>query len=384
MDDRRLSPGTVAVVAGRGAGAAGDPLNVPVTFASMYRAGGATSYSREGNPTWTALEETLGALEGGTALAFSSGIAAVSAVLEELPLGAVVVCPADAYLGTRAYLAEAEGKGRVRTRLVDVGDTDATLAATEGADLLWVESPTNPLLTVADLPALCAGAHALGVPVCVDNTLATPLGQRPLHLGADVVVHSVTKFLAGHSDVLLGAVVTADPARAEALHRRRTLLGSVPGPMEAYLALRGIRTLGVRLERAQENAGELARRLAAHPAVARVRYPGLSTDPGHARAATFMQGFGAMVSVELHDGEAAADAVCAGVRLLVSATSLGGVETTLERRHQWPGEEAIPPALLRISVGVEDVEDLWRDLAHALDLARRAVAGPAGAVGPPA
>jgi cystathionine gamma-synthase len=364
--DRRPDPGTIAVAAGRGA-APGDPLNPPVTFASAYRAEGALAYAREGNPTWTALEEVIGTLEGGAALTFASGIAAVSAVLEELPVGATVVCPRDAYLGLRAYLADAEVRGRLRVRLVDVADTDATVAAARGADLLWVETPTNPLLAVADLPALCEEAHSLGVPVVVDNTFATPLLQRPLEMGADLVVHSVTKFLAGHSDLLLGAVVTRDEARLAALLTRRTLLGAVPGPMEAYLALRGIRTVGVRLERAQANAAELARRLRAHPAVVRVRYPGLSGDPGHERAAKQMDGFGAMVAVEVAGGREAADALCARVRLLTPATSLGGVETTLERRHRWPGEEEVPPSLLRISVGCEHVEDLWDDLVQALD-----------------
>jgi cystathionine gamma-synthase len=338
--------GTIAVAGGR-PGAPGDPLNVPVTFASVYRAEGAVAYGRENNPTWTAFEDVVGALEGGRALSFASGIAAISAVLEELPVGATVVAPRDAYLGTRGYLADAGARGRLRTRLVDIADTAATLAACDGADLLWIETPTNPLLAVADLPALCAGA---GIAVAVDNTFATPLIQRPLTHGADIVVHSATKYLAGHSDVLLGAVVVRDPVRYEALAERRTLLGAVPGPMEAYLALRGVRTLHLRMERAQANAGELARRLEGHPAVARVRYPG----------------FGAMVSVELAGGQAAADALCAAVTLLAPATSLGGVESTLERRNRWPGEEHVPAGLVRISVGCEHVEDLWADLAQAL------------------
>lgn len=367
MHEGRLDPATIAVTAGRGRLAPGDPLNVPVTFASVYRAEGEIPYAREGNPTWTALEEAIGALEGGQAVTFSSGIAAVSAVLEELPAGALVVCPRDAYLGSRAYLADAEQRGRLRHLLVDIADTEATLAATRGADLLWVESPTNPMLAIADLPALCAGAHDLGVPVAVDNTFATPLLQRPLDHGADIVVHAVTKFLSGHSDVLLGVAVTRHGAQRDALAHRRLLLGSVPGPMEAYLALRGLRTLDVRLQRAQANAAELAIRLAAHPAVARVRYPGLPDDPGHQRAAKQMRGFGTMLAIEPAAGLFAADAVCASVRVLTPATSLGGIETTIERRNRWPGEEEVPPALLRISVGCEHVEDLWADLARALD-----------------
>jgi cystathionine gamma-synthase len=225
------------------------------------------------------------------------------------------------------------------------------------------------MMAVADLGALCVGARALGVPVVVDNTFATPLLQRPLEHGADVVVHSVTKFLAGHSDLVMGATVTGDPDRMESLRRRRSLHGAVPGPLEAFLALRGVRTLAVRLDRAQANAAELAPRLAAHPAVSRVRYPGLIDHPGHELASRQMDGFGAMLSFEVHGGAPAADALCGAVRLCVHATSLGGVETLLERRQRWEGEEAVPAGLVRVSVGIEDVEDLWSDLESALGVA---------------
>ncbi len=365
-DLRGLDPATVAITAGRGSGEPGAPMNVPVHLTSMYTAGGDVGYAREGNPSWTALEEALGALEGGTALVFASGMGAATAVFEQLDVGAVVVAPADAYTGTRGYLEDADARGRLRVRLVDVADTDATLAACEGAALLWAESPTNPLLAVADLPALAAGARAGGTVLVVDNTFATPLLQRPLELGADLVVHSATKFIAGHSDVLLGAVVTADADRAARLADRRTMLGAVPGPLAAYLALRGLRTLPVRLERAQSNAAELARRLDDHPAVRRVRYPGLPSDPGHGRAAAQMRGFGAMLAFETAT-VAAADRVCERVRLLTHATSLGGVETTLERRRRHPNEELTPPTLVRVSVGCEDVDDLWSDLRQALE-----------------
>jgi cystathionine gamma-synthase len=203
----------------------------------------------------------------------------------------------------------------------------------------------------------------------VDNTFATPLLQRPLELGAEVVVHSVTKFLAGHSDLVMGAVVTGNTDWEEALRRRRSLHGAVPGPLEAFLALRGVRTLAVRLDRAQANAAELARRLAAHPGVSLVRYPGLAEHPGHELASQQMDGFGAMLSFEVHGGAPAADALCDAVRLCVHATSLGGVETLLERRQRWEGEEATPPGLVRVSVGIEDVEDLWHDLEAALGVA---------------
>jgi cystathionine gamma-synthase len=361
-----LDPATLAVTAGRGTGEPGSPLTVPPVLTSVYREGGEVGYAREGNPTWSALEEALGVLEGGDVLAFASGIAAVAAVLETLPVGARVVAPRGAYLGTRGLLADLTARGRLVTDLVDITDTDAVLTAADGAALLWVESPTNPLLELADLPALIEGAHAMAVPVAVDATFVTPLLQRPLDLGADVVVHSATKLIAGHSDVLLGVTATRDAAWLERLETRRRLHGAVPGPMEAWLVLRGLRTLPVRLERAQANAGELARRLAEHPAVTRVRYPGLPEDPGHARAAAQLRGFGAMVSVEVAGGAAAADAVCAGARLIAHVTSLGGIETSMERRGRYADEADLPPSLIRISVGCEHVEDLWADLDRAL------------------
>lgn len=366
MDGMDLA--TVAVAAGRGSPRPGAPVNVPVHLTTVFTGGGDVGYAREGNPSWTALEEALGALEGGTALVFASGMAAITAVFEQLDVGAVVVAPGDAYTGTRAYLADAAARGRLRVRLVDVADTAATAAACSGASLLWVESPTNPLMAVADLEALAAAARGTGATFAVDNTFATPMLQRPLDMGADIVVHAVTKYIAGHSDVLLGAVVTADPQRAASLATRRTLLGGVPGALDAFLALRGLRTLPVRLERAQANAGELARRLDAHPAVRRVRYPGLPADPGHERAAKQMRGFGGMLAFETATAEGA-EAVCRAVRLIAHVTSLGGVETTMERRRRHPNEDLTPDELIRVSVGCEHVEDLWADLSQALERA---------------
>lgn len=308
---------------------------------------------------------------------FGSGLAAIAAVLETLPVPGRVLVPGDAYSGTRRFLADVAGRGRLRFATVDVADTRAVLRACEemggppegegfgSRGLLWLESPTNPLLAVAELEALSSGAHGLGMDVVVDNTFATPLLQRPLDLGADAVVHSATKFLSGHSDAICGAVVTRREDLAEALCVRRSLHGAIPGPWEAWLVLRGIRTLDVRMERAQANAAELAKRLQAHPRVRRVRYPGLEEDPGHGLAARQMKGFGAMVSFELDDA-VAADAAVARLRLLTPATSLGGVETLIERRARWDGEEHLPPGLLRMSVGIEDVEDLWSDLDRAI------------------
>lgn len=374
-----LAPSTLAITAGRPKRQPDAPLNEAVTFASTFHAGGPVAYGRDGNPTWTALEDVLGELEGGRALAFASGMAASMAVLDEVPIGGVAVAPAHAYYGTRNLLTTAPD-GRWTVRFVDIADTAATLRACDGADLLFVESPTNPLLEVADLPALCAGAHDCDVLVAVDNTFATPLGQRPLEHGADMVVHSVTKFLAGHSDVILGATVTNERKGElhDRLRLRRSSHGAIPGPMEAFLALRGLRTLALRYESAEANARELAQRLFDHRAVERVRYSGLASDPWHQRADTQMTGPGFMIAFEVHGGPAAAEAVARSARLIVHATSLGGIESTMERRARWPGEESTPSALVRLSVGCEDVEDLWRDLEYALHIGSYAATpGPA-------
>lgn len=350
--DDALKPSTVAVHAGRPDKTPDAPLNVPITMASVYAAGGDVEYSRFGNPTWTALEEAIGALEGGRCLTFASGLAAVGTVLDLVGQGRKVVCPRHAYNGTVGQLADLEARGRVTTELVDVTDTDAVVAACEGAALVWLESPTNPALEVADIPTIRAAAHEAGAYVVVDNTFATPLLQRPLEDEVDIVVHSATKYLAGHSDVLMGALVTKDDELYEVLKTRRGLMGAVPGPFEAWLTLRGLRTLPLRMEKAQANAQELVRRLSEHPAVDEVRYPG----------------FGAIISIVLGQGEIAADLLTRKTRLWTHATSLGGVESTLERRRRWKVEPAtIPDALVRLSVGVEDVDDLWHDLRRALD-----------------
>ncbi len=363
-----LSLTTLAVTAGRPDRSPDAALNVPVVLSSTYHAGGEVGYGRYGNPTWTALEEAVGALEGGRALAFASGIATLSAVLHTVPPGSIVVAPAAPYTGTAGLLAEQEAEGRLTVRRVDVTDAGAVEAACPGAALLWLESPTNPLLGVADVEAACSAAHAAGARVAVDNTFNTPLGLRPLSLGADVVVHSATKQLSGHSDVLLGLAVTNDASLLDQLAGVRRLHGAIPGPFEAYLALRGLRTLPLRVERSSASAGELARRALDHPAVARVRYPGLAEDPGHAVASAQWDGFGSVLCLEIVGGADEAERVCDAVRLWVHTTSLGGVESTLERRRKWPAESAdVPDSLLRLSVGIEDVEDLWRDLARALD-----------------
>ncbi len=323
-------------------------------MASTYVAGGDLEYGRYGNPTWTAFEDVLGSLEGGRCLAFSSGMAAVTTVLDLVGHGAKVVAPQHAYQGSIMSLADLEARGRLRAELVDIEDTAAVVAACEDAALVWLESPTNPALEIADIETIATAAHAAGAYVVVDNTFATPMLQQPITLGADIVVHSATKYLSGHSDVLLGALVVAPDAGEElygVLLNRRSLTGSTPGTFEAWLAVRGLRTLHLRVERAQSNAQTLLPRLREHPAVTEVRYPG----------------FGAIVSIVL-DGELAADLLVRKTALWVHATSLGGVESTFERRRRWKTEaRTIPEGLVRMSVGIEDVEDLWSDLAQALD-----------------
>ncbi len=290
-------------------------------------------------------------MEGGRCLAFASGLATVSTVLDLVGQGATVVAPQHAYNGTVMQLADLEARGRLTARLVDVTDTDAVVKACDDAALVWLESPTNPALETAEIETIAAAAHDAGAYVVVDNTFATPLRQLPLTMGADIVVHSATKYLSGHADVVLGALVTTDDQLYDALKSRRDLVGAIPGTLESWLALRGLRTLHLRVDRAEANATELARRLVDHPAVAEVRYPG----------------FGGIVCVVLAAGADAADLVTRSTSLWVHATSLGGVESTLERRRRWKAEAAtIPDGLIRLSVGIEDVEDLWADLEGAL------------------
>lgn len=368
--DGSLRPETAVVALGRGPRQPGQPLNVPVILASNFRAASAPgeerSYAREdGTAGWDAFEEVVGHLEGGRALAFSSGLAAIDAALELLPIGGRVVVPVDYYSGARALLAQGAGTGRWQVTPVRATEPAQVLAALPGAAALWLESPSNPQLDIVDIAALAAQAHAHGVMVFADNTFATPLLQNPIALGVDVVVHSATKFMGGHSDLLMGALVTADDAIYESLRRRRTLGGAIPGALECFLALRGLRTLALRIERAQANATVLAHRLREHPAVARVTYPGLDDHPQAAIVRDQMRGGGAMLAFEVADADAA-DRVCAAVTVIESATSLGGVESCIERRSKWPQQEHLAPGLLRLSVGVEHVEDLWRDLAAAL------------------
>jgi cystathionine gamma-synthase len=362
-----VEPETWAVMAGRGASRAGKPLNVPPVLASNFELGSGRAYSRDdATPTWEAFEELLGGLEGGEAVAFASGMGAAAAIFDLLPVGSTVVLGDDCYQGVAGLAAAGAAQGRWRVVRAGVEDTSRWLDLAATADLLWLESPSNPLLAVADLPAIGAAPRKAGELVVVDSTLATPLAQRPLELGADLVMHSATKYLGGHSDLLLGAVAAGSGELARRLRERRELAGATPGALEAYLAVRGMRTLALRLQRASATAAELAERLAGHTEVEVVRYPGLPGHPTHATAGGFMAGYGALMSFDVHGGAERADAVCRSVRIIRHATSLGGVESTIERRAAVPGQTHLPPGLLRLSVGCEHPADLWRDLEQAL------------------
>lgn len=367
MGAASLRPETAVIALGRPPAVPDGPLNVPLSPASALHPGGPSGYARSGHAPWQALEEVLGVLEGGQAVTFASGMAAASAAMGLFDASPVVVAPEVAYMDVRRALIELQKAGRACVRLVDITDTDAVLAACEGASALWLESPTNPLLGIADLPRLCAAARDRGLLCIVDNTFATPLLQRPLELGADVVIHSATKVIGGHADLLLGAAVVRENSHLRALRDARQVGGATPGALETYLCLRGLRTLPLRLERAQDNAKLLAERLNNHPEVNEVRYPGLASHPQHDRARRTLGGWGFMLTFRPSGGAARADALVGAVRVLRPATSLGGVESTLERRARYPAERAVVPEdLLRVSVGCEHVEDLWQDLEQAL------------------
>ncbi len=342
---------TTAITAGRPPVEPDAPLNPSVVLTSTFHSGGSIGYGRYGNQTWTALEDAISALEGGQTLAFSSGMAAISAAFSILPIGAPVVASNQGYSGVMSLLNSFHASGRLEVRFVDVVNTQEVIDAMKGAALVWLESPTNPCLDVADLPALISAAKKLGIGVAVDNTFATPLVQNPLAMGADIVMHSVTKFLSGHSDVLMGSLSTNDPALYKRLHDSRSFNGSIPGPLEAWLALRGLRTFPLRFKQSQESAKELVIRLQAHPKITRVRYPG----------------FGAIVSFEVDGSAEQTQKVCDSSTLIAHATSLGGVESLWERRRRWPIESpSVPEQLIRLSVGCEHVDDIWNDITTAL------------------
>lgn len=342
---------TTAISAGRPEVAPDASLNPPIVLTATFHADGPIGYGRYGNQTWSALESAIGELEGGSTLVFSSGMAAISSVFSILPIGAKLVASNQGYSGVMTLLNSFHESGRLDVSFVDVTDTQSVIDAMRGAALLWLESPTNPCLDLADLGTLIAAAKKLGIGVAVDNTFATPLIQNPLAMGADIVMHSVTKFLSGHSDVLMGSLSTNDPALYKRLLDSRSFNGSIPGPFESWLALRGLRTFPLRFNKSQENAKILVERLRSHPKVSRVRYPD----------------FGAIVSFEVDATAEETQKVCDSSRLITHATSLGGVESLWERRRHWPMESlSVPEALIRLSVGCEHVDDIWDDIESAL------------------
>jgi cystathionine gamma-synthase len=345
----------------------GESMNVPLVPSSNFLKGAGVQYSREDStPTWNALETIVGQLEGGECIAYSSGMAAAAAVFAQFPVGSEIALADDCYHGVTKLAREGEAQGRWSVRPVSVDDTEAWKTALLECDLVWLESPSNPLLMLADLHALCAAPRKPGCLLGIDNTVATSLNQQPVKLGADISMHSGTKYIGGHSDLLMGLLVTADPELAARLRYSRMLHGATPGVMEAWLAVRGLRTMAVRLERAQHNALQVAGFLEDHPAVENVRYPGLKNHPQHQLARAQMQGFSGLVAFEVKTGGDAADQLCRSTRLISHATSLGGVESTIERRSAQPGQEHLPPGLIRLSVGIESAEDLMQDLEQAL------------------
>jgi cystathionine gamma-synthase len=361
-------------------GAVITPIHASSTFAQDgvggLRAG--YEYSRSANPTRTALQECLAALEGGRhALAFGSGMGASDVLLRVLlKPGDHVVIPHDAYGGTFRLVDKVLAHWGVEYTPVDLGDVAALRAALRPTTrALWCETPTNPLLGIADIAAAADVARTAGARLVVDNTFASPYLQQPLALGADVVLHSTTKYVGGHSDVVGGALVTSDDDLAEALRFTQNAVGSVPGPFDAWLTLRGAKTLAVRMERHSDNAERIAEMLAAHPAVSRVFYPGLAEHPGHEVAAKQMRRFGGMVSFTVAGGREAALRVCAATEIFTLAESLGGVESLIEHpaamTHASVAGSAleVPDDLVRLSVGIEDVEDLAEDLRQALKAA---------------
>ncbi|MBM3703575.1 MAG: cystathionine gamma-synthase [Actinobacteria bacterium] len=351
VEQNPLRPETQVVQQGRPEREPGGAIIGGISVSTTFRAGGEYIYGRSDNDTWKDLEAVLGALEGGQALVFSSGMAAISATFDLIPPGGVVVAPTAGYMNTFVQLRKLEANNRLRIRWVDINENQSVIAALDGAAMLFFESPVNPLLTIADVSTLIHEAKARGVLVAVDNTFATPLRQQPLKLGADVAVHSLTKALSGHSDVVLGAAITDSAELFEKLMSYRKDSGANAGPFEAWLALRGLRTFPIRFAQAENSTKILVERLQNHPAVERVRYPG----------------FGFLVSIEVKGGARAADKACNASRIWSYATSLGGVESLWERRRRHGDEPLeVPENLIRISVGIEHVEDLWSDMDQAL------------------
>jgi cystathionine gamma-synthase len=372
----RLHPATLAVHAGAEPDAETGALAPPIHLATTFKHGPAGErvagyeYQREGNPTQDRLEAALTALEGGAAaLAFASGMAAMTGLLESLPNGARVLVPDDCYSGLRFLAREFLPERDIEAVAVDMSDLDAVATACAGnVAILWAETPSNPRMKICDITRLARIAHAHGALLVCDNTFATPVLQQPLALGADVVMHSTTKYFGGHSDVLGGALVfaRADDFHARVAHRRH-ITGAVLAPFSAWLTLRGCRSLPARMAWHCANARKVAEFLATHPAIERVNYPGLASHNGHAIAARQMSDFGAMLSIELRGGREATLAMAGKLRLFTNATSLGGCESLVEHRASVEGPDPVSPQnLLRVSVGLEHAADLIADLDQAL------------------
>lgn len=371
--ERSYGPSTRAVHAGLPLPEPGTPILPPPALAAPYHLPGPADaspygYARYANPSWTALETAIGELEGGEAVIFGSGMAAVSAVLlPRLRSGSVLVACSDGYPGIRWMATDHLAPRGVDVRFVRT-DTEEIVAACAGATMVWIETPANPGLEICDVAAVAEAAHAAGAVLVADNSLATPLGMRPLELGADVSVAAGTKALAGHADLLLGYVAARDRAQAEALRVWRGQTGSIAGPFEAWLAHRSLATLALRLDRMSENALAVARLLSERDDVLDVRHPGLPGHPGHDIAARQMDRYGPLVGFTLAGAEAAQRFLSAA-RLIVEATSFGGIHTTAERRGRW-GTDAVPDGFIRFSAGCEDTEDLLADVSAALDASR--------------
>lgn len=359
-------------------GAVNTPIYASSTFAQdgVGALRGGYEYARTGNPTRAALEATLAAVEAGShGRAFASGMAATDCALRAvLRPGDHVVIPNDAYGGTFRLIDKVFTRWNVEYTPVPLHQLDAVAAAiTPRTRLIWVETPTNPLLSIADIAALAQLGHQHSAKVLVDNTFASPALQQPLTLGADIVLHSTTKYIGGHSDVVGGALVTNDAELDDAFGFLQNGAGAVPGPFDAYLTMRGLKTLVLRMQRHTENASAVAQFLAAHPAVSAVLYPGLPGHPGHDVAARQMSGFGGMVSVRMRDGRQAARKLCANTRVFILAESLGGVESLIEHPSAMThastagSQLEVPDDLVRLSVGIEDVDDLLADLDRALN-----------------
>jgi cystathionine gamma-synthase len=366
---------TLAVHAGAEPDAQTGALAPPIHLSTTFRHGPAgertegLEYQREDHPTQRRLQEALAALEGGDcALAFASGMAAITAVLESLPRGSRVVIPDDCYSGLRTLATEFLPELGIEAVAVDLADLAAARAACEDATLMWVETPSNPRMKICDIAALARIAHERGALLACDNTFATPVLQQPLRLGADVVMHSTTKYFGGHSDVLGGALVFArNDALYERVAHRRHITGATLAPFSAWLTLRGCRSLPARVRLHCANAARLAEFLARHAGIEQVNYPGLERHPGHAIAAGQMCGFGGMLSVQVRGGREEALAVAGRLNLFYNATSLGGCESLVEHRASVEGAHPVSPQnLLRLSVGLEDVEDLIADWKQAL------------------